>query len=66
VKDPNFAFGADQVPHRYRHAWLELLKRCPVGVSEWAWAQAIYDARDLFETWGAKIEEMRWHGSLTA
>jgi len=56
----HFAFGAVEVPHRYRRAWLELLVRCPDGVSERQWAQAIYDAHDLFETWGAKIEEMRW------
>ena len=56
----HFAFGAVEVPHRYRRAWRELLARCPDGLSERQWAQAIYDARDLFETWGAKIEEMRW------
>ncbi|MCI0599951.1 MAG: hypothetical protein L0Y60_10625 [Beijerinckiaceae bacterium] len=49
------------MPHRYQRAWRELLQRCPDGVSEWQWAQAIYDVRDLFSsTWGAKIEEMRW------
>jgi hypothetical protein len=55
----HFAFGANQLPHRYRRAWHELLERCPAGMSEWQWAQAIYDARDLFQTWASKIEEMQ-------
>jgi len=60
VKDPNFAFGADHVPQRYRRAWQELLSGPPPGVSEAAWLQAIYDARDLFSEWGTEIERIRW------
>ena len=61
TKDPNFSFGSDEVPQRYRRAWGALLRTCPEGVSEWVWLQAIYAARDLFGTWGTKIQELGWY-----
>jgi hypothetical protein len=54
----DFAFGADQVPQRHRRVWRELLSGCPAGISETVWLQAVFDARDLFSTWGAKIEQI--------